>query len=220
MSYAILRMQKLKGSGADLKGISIHIDRSNNGESISPKNADSNRINSNIHWDQNGKVYTQEEWTKYSKEAPLYKRINNDVKERYTSKRKIRANAVKAIEYIMTSDNVMMENIFRENRAEEWIKDNKRFLEQVYGKNNILSIHLNLDELTPHLHAIIVPITNDGRLCCKDFINKKTDLINQQTLYASMMEKYGMIRGEKGSSTRHQKPNTFNQNKNYERNSH
>lgn len=215
MSYAIMRMEKLKGN---LRGIGKHIDRSYNGTSISPSNANPNKIKNNIHWNADGIAYSQNEWTAYTKDKPLYKRIENKIKEKYTLKRQIRKDAVKAIEYIFTSDTLKMDEIMNDERmTANWMKDNKDFVAAIYGEENIISMHLHCDETTYHCEVVVVPITNDGRLSAKEFINGKKDLSAQQTSYAELMEKYGMERGQKGSPTKHQRPNSknFNQSHNH-----
>lgn len=207
MSYAILRMQKVKGN---MTGIGKHLDRSYDGSDSIPENANIDNTKNNIHWDKNGTAYTQSEWTAYTKENTFTKRVNQEIKERYTQDKKIRKDAVKCIEYIMTSDHQKMVEIFsNQETAQEWIKDNKVFLESIYGKENIVSIHLHLDEQTPHLHATVTPLTEDGRLSAKDYINGKKVLREQQTMYAEIMEKYGMERGEKGSTAKHTRPRAY-----------
>lgn len=208
MSYAIMRVMKIK---SDMGGIGKHIDRASNGETESPQNANPEEVNNNIHWDEKGNSYSQKEWTEYTKENPLKTRVNNNIKERYKLDRKIRKDAVKATEIILTSDNQMMNEIFsKEETYKSWINDNKKFVEEHFGgQENIISMHLHTDETTYHMEVVVTPITEDGRLSAKSFINGKKDLAEMQTSYANKMEKYGMKRGEKGSSARHQKPNKF-----------
>ncbi len=183
------------------------------------KNANPKEVNNNIHWDKNGISFTQNEWTQFTKHNPLNNRINNNINERYKLDRKIRKDAVKAIEIILTSDNQKMNEIFsNEDSYKSWINDNKEFVAEHFGGNeNIVSMHLHTDETTYHMEIVITPITQDGRLSAKSFINGKKDLSKMQTAYANKMERYGMIRGEKGSSARHQKPNKF-KTKNHEHN--
>ncbi|WP_299767003.1 MobV family relaxase [uncultured Dokdonia sp.] len=205
MSYAVMRLQKIKNSGA----LGKHIDRSSDGSISIPENASPITVANNIHWDKNGKSYTQNEWTLFSQANPLSKRINDEIKERYSLDKKIRKDAVKAVEYIMTSDHYKMNEIFKKPEVySQWVKDNKAFLASIYGEENIISMHLHLDEQTPHMHAIVVPITDDGRLSCKSFVDGKRDLAEQQTQYSKLMEKYGMHRGQEGSTARHQKVNS------------
>ncbi|MCD8405218.1 plasmid recombination protein [Tenacibaculum finnmarkense genomovar ulcerans] len=218
MSYAIMRVEKLKG---DLNGIGKHIDRSFQGENCSPNNSNANQVTDNLHWDNKGSIFSQNEWTEYTKINHLKKRVNDHIKENYKVDRAIRKDAVKCVEYLFTSDTQKMNDIFSDAKIyEEWIRDNREFLADIYGKENIISMHLHTDETTYHMEVVVVPITSDGRLSAKEFINGKKDLSNQQTVYAERMEKYGMQRGIKGSSARHIAPKNLNKTQNYERNSH
>ena len=206
MSYAVMRMIKLK---SDLRGIGKHIDRSFGGETISPQNANPEEVSRNIHWDNTGKSYSQNEWTTYTKENNLQKRVNDNINKNYTQDKKIRADAVKAIEYVFTSDNQKMNEIFSDDKLyKSWIKDNRDFVSEIYGENNIVSMHLHCDEKTYHCEIVVTPVTTDGRLSAKSFIDGKKDLSAQQTAYAELMKKYGMERGELGSTAKHQRPNT------------
>lgn len=215
MSYAIMRMMKIK---SNLNGIGKHIDRSYNGETISPQNADPNEVDNNVHWDDQGNAYSQKEWTVFTKDNPLQKRVNNKIRKGYRLDKKIRKDAVKAIEYIFTSDNQKMNEIFsNEEIYKSWMRDNKKFVSDIYGEENIVSMHIHADETSCHCEVVVVPITKDGRLSAKDFVNGKKDLSNQQTKYAEIMEKYGMDRGVKGSTAKHMKPNQHLKKYNHDR---
>ncbi|MDE1206034.1 MobV family relaxase [Tenacibaculum larymnensis] len=216
MSYAVMRCMKIK---SNMNGIGKHIDRSYNGETISPQNANPKEVSKNVHWDDKGNAYSQKEWTAYTKDNPLQKRVNDKIRERYKLDKKIRKDAVKAIEYIFSSDHEKMNEIFKdENLYKSWMADNKKFVSDIYGEDNIVSMHLHSDEKTYHCEVVVTPITEDGRLSAKEFIDGKKDLSNQQTAYAEMMKKYGMERGELGSTAKHRKPNQYNKTQNYERN--
>lgn len=45
----------------------------------------------------------------------------------------------------------------------EWINVNIRWLETTFGKENLVSCVLHMDEKTPHLHATIIPIVTTER---------------------------------------------------------
>lgn len=202
MSFAIMRIQKVKSVG----GLGRHLDRSDNGNISVPDNADYNNSNSNLHWDKDGNCYSQKEWAQFTKVNSLSNRINDEIRQRYRLTKRIRKDAVRAIEYIMTSDHMKMREIFSDDKIyRSWIKDNQQFLSKIYGEDNILSMHLHMDEKTPHLHIVVTPITSDGRLSAKSFVDGRKALADQQTLYAEIMKKYGMERGIKGSTARHQK---------------
>lgn len=54
-------------------------------------------------------------------------------------------------------------------------------VEEFGGKDNILGAAIHMDESTPHLHLDVVPLTADGKLSAKSFIDGPTDLSKKQT---------------------------------------
>ncbi|MGL4757619.1 MAG: plasmid recombination protein [Aeromonadaceae bacterium] len=46
----------------------------------------------------------------------------------------------------------------------------KEWAEQTFGAENVVGIHLHLDESTPHVHAVVTPI-KDGKLQAKAWLN-------------------------------------------------
>ncbi|MGL5913005.1 MAG: plasmid recombination protein, partial [Bacteroidales bacterium] len=54
-----------------------------------------------------------------------------------------------------------------------------------------------------HIHATIVPLTQDGRLSAKEVVGNKNDLKKLQDEYAKTMEEYGLKRGLNNSKARH-----------------
>ncbi len=215
MSFAIMRVEKIKSNAG---GIGKHNDRSYDGEIHYPVNVNQSRTESNIHWDARGKAYTQAEWTKNTKGNSLTSRINSRIKEGYNGERKIRKDATKALEYLFASDTYKMKEIVSDNEVfQEWIRENKRFIEDIHGKENIVSIHCHFDEATPHLHAVVVPLTEDGRLSAKEFVGSPRLLQNMQSEYAEKMAKFGMSRGQENSRARHIHPKELNQSRLHER---
>lgn len=121
--------------------------------------------------------------------------------------RKVRGDQVRAVEVIMTGS---PEGFVRgqDGRAADyskskWAGDNLRFLQEKYGKENVVSFTLHQDEKTPHVHAVIVPITPDGRLSAKDVFNRE-GLRQLQTDYAQAMAPHGFERGIEHSQAEHQ----------------
>ena len=51
---------------------------------------------------------------------------------------------------------------------DRWATDIYDFCCREFGEENVVSFIVHLDELNPHAHAVIVPITKDGRLSAKD----------------------------------------------------
>ncbi|MEP1034759.1 MobV family relaxase [Ekhidna sp.] len=204
MSYAVIRVEKRKSFG----GIGRHIDRTDSeGHAHIPENAQSDKDSLNIHWGQDGKSYSQDEWREIVKKSTLGKRVNDRIKEGYQLTKAIRKDAVKGLEYILTSDQKKMTDLERSPEAfKQWIMENRKFIEDRHGKENIVSFSLHRDETTPHLHVVVVPLTKDGRLSAKDFIGTPRHLRNLNTEYAQQMAIFGMKRGEPGSKREHERP--------------
>jgi hypothetical protein len=85
----------------------------------------------------------------------------------------------------------------------KWAEANIAFLKDKFGEQNVVSCTLHQDELTPHFHAVVVPLTADGRLSAKDVFNPKT-LRALQTEYAEAMKPFGMERGVEHSRAKHE----------------
>lgn len=66
-----------------------------------------------------------------------------------------------------------------------FFKNSYDFLKNRYGENNVISSYVHLDEKTPHMHFLFVPVDRDNKLCCKNIITRQ-DL---KTLHTDL-EKY------------------------------
>jgi hypothetical protein len=121
--------------------------------------------------------------------------------------RKVRPDQVRAVEVIMTGS---PEAFIRDKNGRaadysnsKWLEDNLNFLKERYGEKNIVSFTIHQDEKTPHVHAVVIPITVDGRLSAKDIFNRE-GLRQLQTDYAQAMQPHGMSRGIEHSQAEHQ----------------
>ena len=77
------------------------------------------------------------------------------------------------------------------------------FLIDRVGRENIVSAMVHMDEKTPHLHLVFVPLTKDNRLCAKEIIGNRANLTKwQDDFHACMVEQYpDLERGEAPAST-------------------
>ena len=138
--------------------------------------------------------------------------------------RKIGNNQVRAIRVLLTGTHDDMERINNEGRLDEWCSDNLKYLANTFGRENIVSAVLHMDEQTPHIHATLVPIikgerkrkkkeeqvkkryrkkpTDTARLCADDIMTR-AKLKSYQDTYAQAMNGYGLQRGIDGSEARH-----------------
>lgn len=98
--------------------------------------------------------------------VPLEQAIERRMGELNT-KRKIRDNQVRAMGFIVSSNDAL-----DENAAREFLDKSVQWFGARYGYENLLAAQIHLDEGTPHAHIWIAPIIRgeDGydRLCAKE----------------------------------------------------
>jgi hypothetical protein len=136
------------------------------------------------------------------------KRIDEGIAKTARGKpRTVRDDQVRAVEFILTASPEWFkrdENGHAEDmRGSKWVADNLDFLKNKYGEKNLISFTLHQDEKTPHIHAVIVPLTDRGRLSADALFNTDT-LPLLQTEYAQAMAPHGLVRGVEGSRRQHQ----------------
>ncbi len=191
MGFAVGRAEKGKGSGG---GLGNHIDRTQGKEHTYP-HADLSKI----HLNQNYAV------PEGRHKMALKDAISDRISKGYNGKRKIRNDAVRYLKHVYTGSHEEMKKIFSDKKtAEAWVKANAIFISEEYGKENIVRLTLHLDEKTPHLHAVTVPLTKDGRLSAKEVMGNKKDLSLRQDRYAKAMASFGLERGIKGTGIKHE----------------
>lgn len=125
------------------------------------------------------------------------------IEQGYKGEKAIRKDAVTSCRFILSGSHEEMVKMSKEELA-EWAYDNYRFFADRHGEENIIRAAVHLDEKTPHMHLIVVPLTSDGRLSAKDFYGKKEQLRQLQDDYAKVVgNKYGLERGREGSGKKH-----------------
>lgn len=191
MGFAVGRAEKGRGSGG---GLGDHIDRTKGKEYTYPHANDSE-----THLNQNYPVPEGRD------KMDLKDAISDRIAKGYNGKRKIRNDAVRYLKHVYTGSPEEMKKIFSDKKtAEAWVKANEKFISEEYGKENIVRLTLHLDEKTPHLHAITVPLTKDGRLSAKEIMGNKKDLSLRQDRYAAAMKGFGLDRGIKATGIKHE----------------
>lgn len=204
MGYVVFHMQKTHGTDS---GTSAHIERK-----VKPSNADEERTHLNrrlVEYPDGVQTRTQ----------AIQHRL-----ETAGLTRKVGKNQVRAIRIMLSSSPDDMQRIVREERLDEWCADNMKYLAATFGKENIVSADLHLDETSPHIHATLVPIVTTERKrrkqeerttkryrtksasrprLCADEVMSRVKLKEYQDTYAAAMAKYGLQRGIEGSEARH-----------------
>jgi hypothetical protein len=193
--YAILRIAKLKTTG-NIGGLNTHLTRTMNVPNADP------------------------ELTKYNSILVGSNNLNSDVNNRIVQAGITpRKNAVLAIEHLITTspeffvamsktknekgesilnaDQKTIENLNEfKKRAIDWL--NKR-----YETVNVVNVTLHMDEKTPHIHAIVVPIDEKGKLNARGIVGNREKMRGMQDSFAKEMEPLGLRRGIQGSKAKH-----------------
>jgi hypothetical protein len=120
--------------------------------------------------------------------------------------KRVRSDSVRGMEVILTGS---PEGFVRgqDGRAADyskskWAQDNLNFLKEQFGAKNIVSFTLHQDEKTPHIHAVLAPITDKNTLSADQLFNPKS-LRQLQTEYAQAMAPHRFERGIEHSQAKH-----------------
>ena len=160
MSYAIIRNEKYTRSS--LMGIYRHNERKN-----------TSYTNKNINHQNTYKNYAIKKCdTNYLKKFDQIRQENN-------LKGWIKKNSNVVCEYIITSDSEYFNSI-GEEETQRFFKTAFNFVKSYknLGEKYILSANVHLDEATPHLHLVFIPVVYSldkkngkviDKICCSDF---------------------------------------------------
>ena len=159
MSYAIIRNEKL--TRAESYGAYVHNDRK--AKNHSNKDIDPTRTHLNFYCKENETTYIRE---------------FDRMKKEYDLQGNLRKNSIIMCQMMITSDNEFFKKI--------GLEETKRYFRESYkfvcnyknlGERNIISAAVHLDETTPHMHLVFIPVihTKDeqgnaiDKICARDF---------------------------------------------------
>jgi hypothetical protein len=196
MAFAILRTAKLKTAG-NCGGLNNHLERK-----MEVPNADQELTYLNSRQVGSGDLV-------------------KDVASRLQAAgiEKPRKNAVMAIEHLMTAS----PEAFRFSKSKDtqtgkptlagskediqrwngFVKGCRQWLHTQYDAHNLVNFTVHLDEQTPHIHAIVVPIDAKGKLNCRAYLGGREKLRAMQSSFADVHQGNGLQRGIEGSQARH-----------------
>lgn len=177
MSYAIIRNAKYKSE--NLKGIYRHNERRN-----------TNYSNKNIDKDKS--------YLNYSLKSPqfTYEKEFERIRKEYNLKGQIKTVSNIVCEYIITSDKVFFETIGED--------ETRRYFETAYkfvceykdlGEQYILSAKVHMDEETPHMHLVFIPVIHTkekkgiaiDKIACSEFWKAKDSYRQLQDAFYNYM---------------------------------
>lgn len=189
MSFAILRIKKHSGSNSTrgMSGMTKH-----NIEREKTPNADPSKKHLNKELIGTGNYL---------------KDVNTIIE---ASGALVQKNNVKAIEHLMTASPEFFKGKSLDD-LKPFTRRCHKFLADTYGKENIASMSLHLDETTPHIHAFVVPVVKGRlksgkeikRLSAKRYVDGKKAMQNLQDNFANYFQDLNLERGRKRSKAKH-----------------
>jgi regulator of replication initiation timing len=224
VSYSIFRVQGIK-TLSDLRGLGKH-----NSERVSETNLDIDKERSKdnielIECDSYLKKFSDITVEMKEEHNERMKTVRKDRVKSFESAINSAHNDV-ACEFLFSSDEEFFKDMTRE-QVESWAKDSLEFVERDIGitKDKIIHASVHMDEKTPHLHVVAVPLVNayDGRrkqdvlqINRKKFIKTREDLSKLQDTYHQRMNEKGhkLERGDT-KNARHERVLEFKEKTNY-----
>ena len=188
MSYAIIRNEKL--TRAQAMGAYKHNERKT--KNHSNKNIDSSKTVLNYYLKKNELSYIKE-----------FDRI----KEKYDLKGQIRSNSNIMCEMVFTSDQKFFDEIGYEE-SQRYFKESYDFICKYkdLGEQNIISAVVHMDEDTPHMHLLFIPVVHStdkqgnkiDKVCSREFWRGKNSYRDLQNAYFKHISEKGfkLERGE------------------------
>lgn len=181
MSYAIIRNEKYKRN--NLNGIYRHNERKN--KTYSNPNIDHTK--SHLNYSLKDPIYS------YGKEF-------DRIKETYNLKGQIKTVSNIACQYIITSDKEFFDKIGEQ--------ETRRYFETAYkfvceyknlGEQYILSAKVHMDEDTPHMHLVFIPVVHItdrkgnpiDKIACSEFWKERDSYVQLQNAFHSYVVTHG-----------------------------
>lgn len=146
------------------------------------------------------------------KDENAYTKTYKQALELYGEKlpKKVRKNAVHAVEVVITASPEWF-NKATEKQKEVFVHRSRKWLYDLFGRDNELLIAMHRDEKTDHIHGVFIPLV-DGSLNAKKLIggssHRMTEL--QDDFYEKVARPLGMERGEKQTHRKHTEPKDLN----------
>jgi hypothetical protein len=178
-------------------------------------------------YDEKGKeisnLQTSEKWydptmaeqNKYSSDIKNPEQVlkkRDDKIKNANLKRKVQKNSSYAIEGVFSASPEFAEK-WRTSKKDndlwkKYLDESTEWAAKKFGSQNVLHIAHHMDEKTPHMHIIFVPLmkdkNNDLKYSSGSFLGGRTGLQKAHTQYhRDIGKKYGLDRGELGSRQKH-----------------
>lgn len=204
-NFCILRIKKLHADSNVAGALAHHL------RTRETDNADPEKIRRNWY---SGNEYLKDE------NGRLDRSSNEDIEARRKMKavalakyrrnlpEKIRKNAVRSVEFMMTvSPEVMSRKDFN---SVKYLNDCANWVREKFGKENVFFVAHHNDETTPHISILITPKDENGKLNARKFFGGREKLSElQDSFYKEVGKAHGLERGIRGSKAHHKTIQTW-----------
>lgn len=183
MSFAIMRFEKLK-TGAPISGSVSHITRTRKTPNADPARAAQNRS-----------IVGPERW---NDSKGIHAAIEARTPEKY------RKDAVRVLEFVITASPDWFDD--NADQTDEYFDSAVEWLKGHFGAENVVCAVQHNDELTPHMHAYVVPLDDSSgkqKLSAKRWVGGRAKLRDMQTGFANHMSDFGVERGKARPGRKH-----------------
>jgi len=206
MAFGLIRVREI--SSGEVGATDIHNGRKYDELGIKPPENIKHELS-----DNNKALFIKPNSDIYETDQKLSEVIDLRIKE---AKCKVKANSVVALEFVCSASS----EFFDVYSASGHFSNCEKWLEQKYGKGNVVARYEHYDESTPHAHFIVIPIVEktvkwknqkgqgerkENRLCARDLTGNREKLSQLQDDYFKFIEPYGrgdvkFYRGTKASN--------------------
>lgn len=196
MSFLVLHMDKFKKEA--VRGIQSHNRRER--ESLS---------NPDIDYGRSAGNYDLHEHAAENYGEAIQNRIDD-----LLLVKAVRKDAVHMCGLIVSSDSAFFEKLSPEETM-RFFEESKAFLTEFVGAENVISAMVHMDEKTPHMHFLHVPVTKDGRLNANRIYTRESLKMLQTELPRHLQSRgFDLQRGveqEPGAKKKHLNTREFKQ---------
>lgn len=198
-NFCILRIKKLHAD-SNVAGALAHHLRTRETDNADPEKIRRNWYSGNEYpKDENGRL---DQSSNEDIEARRKMKAVALAKYRRNLPEKIRKNAVRSVEFMMTVSPEVMRKDFNSvkymNACANWVREK-------FGKENVFFVAHHNDETTPHISILITPKDENGKLNARKFFGGREKMTAlQDEFYEKVGKEFGLERGIKGSRAKHQ----------------
>ena len=196
MSYLVLHMDKFKKEA--VRGIQSHNERERESHS-----------NPDIDYERSARNYELCDHAVENYAEAIQNRIDD-----LLLVKAVRKDAVHMCGLIVSSDSTFFEKL-SPYHTKRFFEESRVFLTEFVGAENVISAKVHMDEKTPHMHFLHVPVTEDGRLNANKIYTRESLKRLQTELPAYLQSKgFELQRGveqEPGAAKKHLNTREFKQ---------